>query len=144
MDKQSGFVNLSYSGDPEQYIDGGELCYKVSNLRGERVYRFPASRANSQYEALLNGVLCGLYRQLSLDGRINVLVQEVTPTRTRLIVNTRYVLTLKVSGQTVTNQTLTPYEESISFNTSLSTKSRGGAEYRSNGKLEAAILDLFR
>jgi hypothetical protein len=45
MDKASGFINVSYSGDPEKYVDGGELYFQVENLRGPREYRFPGSKS---------------------------------------------------------------------------------------------------
>jgi hypothetical protein len=144
MDKQSGFINLSYAGDPEKYVEGGELSYTVSNLRGERNYRFPASRANAQFETMINGNLCGIRRQLDLEGRINILLSELPSNRTRLTVNTRYILSLKATGQTATGQPVAPYQENISFNSGQSTKSNAGVEYRSNGKLEQTILEIFK
>ena len=144
MDKQSGFINLSYTGDPEKYVDGGELCHTVSNLRGERTYRFPASRANAQFEGMVGNTLCGFNRQLDLEGRINILLSELAPSHTRLTINTRYILSLKVTGQSVTGEQVAPYQETISFNTGQSTKSNGGTTYRSNGKLEETILEIFK
>src|SRR4029453_12877985 len=41
LDKDSGFINLSYSGDPERYVDCGVLTSTVSNARGERTYTVP-------------------------------------------------------------------------------------------------------
>lgn len=144
MDRESGFLNLSYAGDPEKYVDGGELNYTMSNLRGERTYRFPASRASAQYEAMVGSNLCGFLRQLDLDGRINILLSELAPSRTRITVNIRYILTLKVTGQSVTGQIVAPYQETFSFNSGQSTKSNAGTEYRSKGILEQTILEIFK
>lgn len=144
MDKQSGFINLSYAGDPEKYIEGGEISSSVSNLRGKRDYRFPASRAYQEYEAVIDGNLVGITRKLDLEGRINILLSEVSPNRTRLTVNTRYILNLRVTGQNALRQSLTPHEETISFNGGGSAKTSGGGEYRSNGNLEQTIIDLLK
>jgi hypothetical protein len=143
LDKQSGFVNISYTGDPEQFVDGGELIFTVSNLRGNRKYQFPASRAHAQYEEVVSGVLCGIERQLDLDGRVNILVEEIDSTSSKVTVNVRYVLNLKLSGQTVTGDPVTPYQETISFNTGHIGSTVGGTDFRATGKLEQAILVLF-
>ncbi|MBI2449479.1 hypothetical protein HYV49_04235 [Candidatus Pacearchaeota archaeon] len=50
LDKESGFINVSYGEDPELFIDCGEISSWVSNLRGRRDYVFPASRAAQQFE----------------------------------------------------------------------------------------------
>lgn len=101
MDKASGFINISYSGDPEKYVDGGELYFKVENMRGPREYRFPGARANMQYERSANGMLMVINRRLSLDGRMNVITTETTPGHIRVTVNTRYVLTYNSTTQIV-------------------------------------------
>lgn len=144
MDKASGFINVSYSGDPEKYVDGGELVFKVSNLRGPREYRFPASRANTQYENVDRGILITVQRRLSLEGRMNVVVTDVVPGRTRVTVSTRYVLTLNAGGHTVTGQPLTPVNETIAFITGGEAKLTSGTTFRSTGELESAVLSLVK
>src|SRR5215470_6870285 len=54
LDKDSGFINLSYPGDPEQYVDCGVLTSTVSNARGERTYTIPGNKAQKEYEVTLN------------------------------------------------------------------------------------------
>ena len=144
MDKESGFINVSYSGDPEKYIVGGELNYEFSNLRGARKYNFPATRANAQYETTINGNLCFITRKMDLDGRMNILISEVDSTHTLVSVNTRYIITMNLTGTDAMGRNLQPYQETISFNTGQSGKSTGGGEYYSNGEFERAILDLVR
>jgi hypothetical protein len=139
VDKSSGLINVSYSGDPEKYVDGGELSYDFSNMRGARNYRFPATRASASFETMYQNTLYGLNRTMSLDGRMNILVSEVAPTRTRVTVNVRYVLTKTVSGQSVSGQPYPPESNMISFNTGQSS-TFNGVEYRSTGELEAAVL----
>ncbi|UUZ73433.1 hypothetical protein LP415_09480 [Polaromonas sp. P1(28)-8] len=43
LDKASGLINISYSGDPEKYIDCGRITSFVKNAKGERTYEFPGS-----------------------------------------------------------------------------------------------------
>src|SRR6266568_2372792 len=51
LDQASGFVNVSYSGDPEKYVDGGTARFTVQNARGPRTYEFPVASAHQVYEA---------------------------------------------------------------------------------------------
>jgi len=50
LDKSSGLMNISYTGDPERFVDCGRIKSFVSNARGERTYNFPASKAQQTYE----------------------------------------------------------------------------------------------
>lgn len=144
MDKASGFINVSYSGDPEKYVDGGELYFQVENLRGPREYRFPGSKASVQYETFRNGVLMSVFRRLSLNGRMNVIVSEPASGRTRVTVNTRYVLTLNVTGQNVMGQPSMPHNETISFNTGGEAKLAAGTTFKPTGEFEAAVLSVVK
>lgn len=144
MDKASGFINVSYSGDPEKYIDGGELYFKFENMRGPREYRFPASKAQMQYELLNGGVLVMVDRRLSLEGRVNIIVTEPGEGRSLLTVNTRYVLTLNVTGRNIMGQPIPPFSETISFNTGGEAKLAAGTTFRPTGALEEAVLSLVK
>jgi len=144
MDKESGFINVSYSGNPEEYVTGGDLNFEFSNLRGDRKYQFPATRAFAQYETMIDGSLCFITRKLDLDGRMNILLSETNSLTTAVSVNTRYILSMNVTGTDVMGRSLQPHQETISFNTGQSGKSTGGGIYYSNGKFEKTILDLIR
>lgn len=52
LDKESGIINVSYSGNPESYVDCGILDSFVQNARGERHYNFPAAKAHQVYEVM--------------------------------------------------------------------------------------------
>jgi hypothetical protein len=49
LDKASGFINLSYTGNPEAYIDCGRWVSYVKNAAGERTYAFPGASAAQVY-----------------------------------------------------------------------------------------------
>ncbi len=74
IERSSGFINLSYSGEPERYIDCGEIHSTVVNLRGKRTYEFPAAKARQVYEVLRRDIcLVVVDRRMSLEGRINLI-----------------------------------------------------------------------
>ena len=52
IDKASGLINVSYSGDPERFIDCGLITSYVKNARGERTYSFQGSKAQQEYEIM--------------------------------------------------------------------------------------------
>ena len=93
LDKSSGLINISYSGDPEKYIDCGRITSYVKNARGERTYDFAGATAQQNYEIMEPGV--GLFlidRRMALEGRVNLVFQEVNSSQTRVTANTRYLV----------------------------------------------------
>lgn len=129
LDKSSGLINLSYSGDPEKYIDCGRITSYVKNAQGERTYDFAGAKAQQNYEIMIPGVgLFFLDRRMSLEGRVNLIFEEVDATTTRVTANTRYVVTRTQIVRAAAGgfpQTLT---ESTSFN------SGGSAPFPANQK----------
>ena len=149
LDKSSGLINVSYSGNPEDYIDCGRIISYVKNSRGERTYDFPAARAHQEYEQLNDKGLFFIERHMSLEGRINLIFEEISPTSTKITANTRYVLTRQQTARNAANNFPQSRTDAISFN------SGGGASFPahaggqaveciSTGKLEREILDLIK
>ena len=68
LDKESGIVNVSYSGDPERYVDCGLLTSYVKNAKGERTYKFPGARAYMVYETMDMGRLFSIERKVNVEG----------------------------------------------------------------------------
>lgn len=94
IDKSSGLLNISYTGDPERYIDCGQIISYVENSRGKRIYDFPGAKASKSYEILNPGVgLFTIDRRMNLEGRVNIILEEISPSSTRVSVNSRYLLT---------------------------------------------------
>lgn len=143
LDKDSGFINISYSGDPEKYVDGGVLYYMVENLAGKREYRFPAARRYQQFEMVNNGLLMTMERTVELEGRMNIVLAEDGPDKTRMTVNTRYVLTQTGKGLAVTGQPISPHVQTITFNTGGSATNQAGTVYQPNGEFEREVLALL-
>ena len=81
LDKSSGLINVSYNGDPEKYIDCGRITSFVKNARGERTYDFAGASAQQAYEVMNPQGLFAINRTMTLDGRVNLVFEELTPTR---------------------------------------------------------------
>lgn len=147
LDKSSGLINISYSGDPERYVDCGEFSSYVKNAKGERTYRFPGASANQDYEVMTNNQLYFVNRKMSVEGRMNLIFEEVGLNETRVSANTRYVVTRHVAIRHVqgasTNRT-----DSVSFNSgsgaSFPMSNDGQAvECVSKGTLESEVLSII-
>src|SRR5262245_7244989 len=52
LDKSSGLINVSYSGDPEKHVDCGRIKSYVMNARGERTYDFAGAKEQQSYEIM--------------------------------------------------------------------------------------------
>lgn len=145
LDKSSGLINVSYTGDPEQYIDCGRIVSFVQNAAGTRTYDFPASKAQQSYEVLDPGVgLFQIDRRMALDGRVNLIFEELSPSQTRVTANTRYIVSRQTSALNA-NGASTSFADTISFNSGTSASfpsNRKGVsvECTPTGKLESDIL----
>lgn len=140
LDKESGFINVSYSGNPEKYVDCGIIDSYVKNARGERTYRFPASSAYKEYETMEKGQnLVFIKRKMNLEGRINIIVQEVSLDSTLVTVNTKYVLTKDIFLSNPQCQSHR-MNDSISFNTNGSASFPQQTTCYATGTLEQEVL----
>jgi len=150
IDKESGLINVSYSGTPENFVDCGEISSYIQNLAGERHYCFPAAKSYQEYE-IWGDTLTPVKRKMELEGRVNILVESVNSEKTKVSVHTKYALTKTVSmlvtkyGGYSSYSTWETMSDSVSFTTmdKVGVFSSGGTECRCNGNLEKSILDLL-
>lgn len=150
LDKASGFINLSYSGDPEKYVDCGRVTSYVKNARGERTYDFAGSKAQETYETLNPNGLFFIDRRMSLEGRVNLVFEEVSATETRVTANTHYVVTRQSTIRSAANNGSASGSDNIAFNSG----GRGAfpiaggqvvaTECTPTGALEQDILTAFK
>lgn len=150
LDKTSGLMNISYSGDPELYVDCGRITSYVKNARGERTYDFSGAKAQQSYEIMSpDKGLFFIDRRMTLEGRVNLIFEDIGPSATRVTVNTRYVVTRKQVVKSATNNTHQSGSDTVSFNSgsgaSFPANSQGqAAECVSTGLLEREILSVIR
>lgn len=142
LDKASGLINISYSGDPERYVDCGIITSQVSNARGERTYNIPAARQSAEYEIMRDGHLFFVRRQVSLEGRMNLIVEEIAPRQSSISANTRYALTRQQTIRDINNRSQTG-SENISFNTGGVALIGRNSQCLPTGELEKAVLELI-
>ena len=147
--KESGLINVSYGGDPEEYIDCGRLISEVKNARGKRVCDFPLARAYQQYEVMDMEYGTGLWfmeQRMELEGRMNLVLQEISPSQTSITANTRYVVTRTVKAQHVNRPVPETTSAAIHFNSGQSKTfpgSQQGTTCRANGRFERDVLSLI-
>ncbi len=143
LDKESGLINVSYSGNPVKYVDCGVIDSSVKDMQGRKTYNFPAAAAYVEYETMHDGEnLLFIKRKMNLEGRINIIVQEVSATSTLVTVNTKYVLTKDVLISNPQGQSHHA-NDSISFNTNGSASFPEPITCYATGALEHEVLSLF-
>lgn len=148
LDKSSGLINISYSGDPEKYIDCGRIVSYVKNARGERTYDFAASKQQMTYEVMTSNLFF-LNRQMNLEGRVNLIFEELGPEQTRVSANTRYVVRRDLTVRDVQERSQSR-NDSVSFNTNTSASFAAGnnagdaTTCQPTGVLEREILSNIR
>lgn len=149
LDKSSGLINISYSGDPEKYIDCGRIISYVKNARGERTYDFAGAKAQQAYEVMNGNGLFFIERRMSLDGRVNLVFEELSPSQTKVTANTRYVVQRQQTVRRAANHFPQSASDSISFNSGASSSFAARADGRATacvatGALETEILSVIQ
>lgn len=147
LDKASGLINISYTGDPETYIDCGRAVSTVENLRGERTYDFPAAKAKQVYEIAERSLLFWIDRKMHLEGRMNLVMEELSTSQTRITVSTRYVVTRTNTIQQYGVGVPYTSTDSAAFNSGQTGTFPPGTaftmECQPTGKFESDVLSLL-
>lgn len=149
LDKSSGFINISYGGDPEKYIDCGRVISYVKNARGERTYDFAGAKAQQSYEVMNGNGLFFIERRMSLEGRVNLVFEELGANQTKVTVNTRYVVQRQQTTHNTVNNFPQSASDSISFNSGGSSSFAAHADGRATecvatGSLELEVLSAIK
>lgn len=141
LDKDTGLINLSYGADPQQFIDCGRMVLGGFLYKGD----FPVALPDHKFNFQDGYGVWWANRQMSLDGRMNIVVQEIDPRKTNVIVIVRYVVNRRLALG-AGSQTLSYVADSVAFSY---------GEYgnfpdphafscRSNGALEQSILAIAK
>ncbi len=149
-DADGGLLNLSFSGNPEEYLDCGVIGSAVKNFAGSRTYEFPASRRSQTYEVMRSGSLYTVNRTLSLEGRVNLVFERLAARSTKVSVNAEFILVRKMEAV----QAGTGDKVDRTDRTTVTTVRPGSfpapdaamavEECRSSGKLEAELLSRVK
>lgn len=149
IDKASGLINISYSGDPKKYVDCGRIISYVKNARGERTYNFPAAQGQQTFEVLNNNGLFLINRSMELEGRVNLIFEDIDSNSTRVSANIKYIVTRKMTGRNLANKIPHTTNDSIQFNSGSSASFPAAPDGRATtcvptGSLEESILSAIR
>jgi hypothetical protein len=79
---------------------------------------------------------------MNLDGRLDIIIKEISPDKTKVTVNTEYVLTKSITSIDVHGNKKSS-EDSISFNTGKSDEFPGDKICICNGMLEKEVLSML-
>jgi hypothetical protein len=138
-DRESGVLTIVYSGDPERYVDCGQLTSSVTNLRGTRTYRFPAASAWAEYELMTGKEILVVARRMTVEIRAIATVSRVEARRTRVSLSTRYTLTRTLTIRDALDREHTA-SDAIQFGAERGASFPGRIACRATGALEAAML----
>lgn len=113
VEKASRIINVSFSVEqPNDYINCGHTSRSFTNPQGTQHYNY-AVADSSAYTTVHNNnrVAFNVNRATNLEGRVNVYVAPEGD-KTRVTVNARYVLNIKLrtssfTGQPLGNETIT-------------------------------------
>jgi hypothetical protein len=145
LDKASGLINVSYSGDPEKYVDCGQIHSSVKNARGESRWDFAAAKGQQDYMTTDGSHIFAFDRRMALEGRINVILEEVSTDSTRITVNTRYALRKTILARNAVGGASTgSKDDSVTFSSGGSATFPGGSPTTcaATGELESQLLAL--
>ncbi|KVP76893.1 hypothetical protein WJ94_15895 [Burkholderia ubonensis] len=148
LDKASGLINVSYSGDPHDYVDCGHINAYFQNATGRHDYSFDGSAKEAVYTLYKYPVLVNFRRQMNLDGRINIIFETISANETRVTVNARYVMQRQLTAR-ASNGRGDSNTSSIAFSsggtaTFPEMNTADGTECVPTGKLERDILSLIQ
>jgi len=142
LDRGTGVITLTYSGDPERYVDCGYITSYVKNVRGERTYRFAAATASTEYELMTGREILSIARQMVLEARIEVAVTPVGEKETRISATARYALSRIMLVRDTQGRSET-ISHLINFNSDQEGTFPGAVVCRPSRVLEADVLSAF-
>ena len=165
IDKESRIINISFSSQtPSDFVDCGEVHRTYQH--GKELHNYDYNVADSSAFKVAGGTNGGfsffsnVSRTTSLEGRSNIYLAplENDKNKTTVAVNTRYILTMEVTGDNYAenmngvlyNRGQIPHTPNavISFNTNKPTEHDFGAGNKttcfSNGKLEQDVLQILQ
>ena len=156
LDKDSWFANLSFSTDPEKYVDGGMLHNTVKEFWKTTIREISLAQSSDFYRFYKEGFpypIRNVFRDVALDGIANILIEEIDANSSRLSVNVNYRVStfLDMSYQAYDFVRKMYYkvddtqEDTATFNTGGTGRlKKGQGEFTSTGRLEQELLDLVQ
>lgn len=140
-EKDSGLINIGYSGDPCRFISCGTLNSYVLNAQGNRKYNFPTCIEYKEYEEFNEGNLAVIRRWITLDARASIIVQKRN-NGTLVKVKVKYVVIKDAKIYDPSWRFLRTELASIIFNSNGGESFPNGMKCYANGRFEKMLLDM--
>ena len=138
-------IQLRYTGDPKNYIDCGRILSKVKTPEGEHRYEFPAAKAHQQYQIQRDDKLYSIDRRMNLDISAILTFEVLSPSRTRVKVDSQYTATRDQSYQDGNGKPIGMTDKvSFNFRDSGATFSNAATKCRATGQFELDVLALAK
>jgi len=140
IEKDSRIINVSFSSNnPEEYIDCGTA---TSTVNGQTTYLNVAQSSTypTVYQQGIYQYVGRSVKSTSLEGRFNVFVEELSPEKTKISANARYIFSGQIQRFTNQNQMYENKSGNLTFQSTQAGTSEG-VTCSSLGKLEKAVLD---
>jgi hypothetical protein len=134
-DEAAGLIVVTYSGDPEPYVDCGWIVIYES----DEFERVPAARSEASFLRRRGGEVVSLERDLALDARMTV---EVEPSGDDAIVraDSTYVLTKTIEAS---EEDEPIHAETIQLASGQSDTFTAGTRCQPTGELERLVFDAL-
>jgi len=140
IEKDSRIINVTFSANnPEKYIDCGT---GTSTVNGQTTYITVAQSSTypSVYQQGIYQYVGKSIKTTSLEGRFNVFLEEISPEKTKVSANARYIFSGQIQRFTNQNQMYENNSSDLTFQSTQAGTSEG-VTCSSLGKLEKDILD---
>ena len=145
LEKDSGFINVSYSADPEKYCDCGVYNTDYSFQLTEKL-TFQGAKSRQDYWTVIpwpDRRCVKNRRTMALDGRINILIKDRSASECDILVNSRYQVTESIQSRIADNTLYRSDSETIVFDSGNAGEFSSGTVCRPNGRLEKELLELL-
>lgn len=145
IDRTSGLMNVSYTGDPARYVDCGTVT--VQDPLG-RTVTLAAASPELDFTAFEGSGAGRINQRMSVVGRLNLIFEELTPNKTRVTAAGSYVLSRQRSVHALGGNLLSFHSATATLTTGgvakfTDSQAGQGTTCVNTGLLEADLLALI-
>jgi len=151
MNKESGFINISLSSNaPSEFLDCGIYNVKFENIKTKQDITFNGADTGQRFTSYTDGNVHPMVRNTKLSSKVNVYFKKISPKKTSVKVNAKYVLNVTGQEGYMNNNyqwIYQPFTYSVIFSSGeVGTPDRGGdtPSCVTNGDLESFILKMLQ
>lgn len=93
FDKNRSIIEITYTGDPEKYVNCGVINSNYKNFGGNGTFNISAAAAKQDYK-YMGGVegLVTVSRYMELTGKVNATLTNINESQTQVKIKSQYIL----------------------------------------------------